>query len=213
MAREAATRIGLVATDPMRVLGLSVVLCEEHGYTLVPLDEPRALDEYSPDLVLIDSSATLHLFELLAAFNRFRPQNRLIVFGASQEPDYVESVIGAGARGYLKHSASSKELVMAIEVVRDGSVWAPRKVLARLLDQSQKPPANDAPLKITPREQQVLALLVSGCPNRIIALSLGIDESTVKAHIGRLLRKARVHNRTALSVRAIENQWLPLLTK
>ena len=90
---------------------------------------------------------------------------------------------------------------MAIDTVRDGSVWAPRKVLAKLLDSQRttvKSPT-EAP-HFTPRELEVLNLLRAGQPNREIALSLGIDEGTVKAHIGRLMRKVGVDNRIALTV-------------
>jgi DNA-binding NarL/FixJ family response regulator len=117
--------------------------------------------------------------------------------------------VGAGAKGYLSHSANEAELQMAISVVRDGSVWAPRKVLARLLEQSMREPeiAKAVPVRLTRRELEVLRLLVLGHPNRQIALALGVDEGTVKAHMGRLMRKAGVDNRTALSMRAIEQQW------
>ena len=54
--------------------------------------------------------------------------------GLEEDPAYVERVIGAGAKGYLTHGASESELRMAIEIILDGSVWAPRKVLARLLE-------------------------------------------------------------------------------
>jgi DNA-binding NarL/FixJ family response regulator len=90
---------------------------------------------------------------------------------------------------------------MAIDMVRDGSVWAPRKVLSRLLDEPRgegKSPA--APPTFTSRERQVLKLLRAGQPNREIALALGIEEGTVKAHLSRLMHKVGVNNRIALTV-------------
>src|SRR6202042_1545284 len=98
-------------------------------------------------------------------------------------------------------TARESDIRMAIEMVRDGSVWAPRKVLSSLLDNQRnthKSPAT-AP-HFTNRERQVLNLLRAGQPNREIALALGIDEGTVKAHIGRLMRKVGVNNRIALTV-------------
>jgi DNA-binding NarL/FixJ family response regulator len=90
---------------------------------------------------------------------------------------------------------------MAIEMVRDGSVWAPRRVLSQLLDrQPGFSGTASAPPKFTPRELQVLELLRAGRSNREIGLALGIDISTVKAHIGRLLRKVGVNNRIALTI-------------
>ncbi|HTF65565.1 MAG TPA: response regulator transcription factor, partial [Edaphobacter sp.] len=110
----------------------------------------------------------------------------------------------AGAKGYLAHTARENEIRLAIEIVRDGSVWAPRKVLARLLEASAGERRNVTPEpKFTEREAQVLQLLVAGRPNREIAEALGIDAATVKAHVGRLMRKMGVDNRIALSVQAV----------
>jgi DNA-binding NarL/FixJ family response regulator len=77
-------------------------------------------------------------------------------------------------------------------------------VLARLLEASAGERRNATPEpKFTEREAQVLQLLVAGRPNREIAEALGIDAATVKAHVGRLMRKMGVDNRIALSVQAV----------
>ncbi len=120
--------------------------------------------------------ATDHLFELLAAFRRTRPHLRLIVMGLEEDHEYIQRVIGAGAKGYLSHTARENEIRMAIEIVLDGSVWAPRKVLARLLETSAVTDRADGSRqqgKITEREAQVLRLLVAGRPNREIARRWG----------------------------------------
>jgi len=191
-------RIGVVATDTLRVIGLQAILPQ---FEVVHLTAPGALDDVSLSLVLIDAECTGHLFELLATFHHIRPQLKLIVLGTETGPEYIQRIIGTGAKGYLTLTARETELAMAIEMVRDGSVWAPRKVLSRLLD--RQPGFNStasAPPKFTPRELQVLELLRAGRSNREIGVALGIDESTVKAHIGRLLRKVGVNNRIALSI-------------
>jgi len=126
---------------------------------------------------------------------------KLIVLGNETCQEYLQKVIGAGAKGYLSLTAKEAEIRMAIEMVRDGSVWAPRKVLSRLLDSQRSAAKSPAAWpKFTTRERQVLNLLRAGQPNREIALALGIDEGTVKAHIGRLMRKVGVNNRIALTV-------------
>ena len=91
-------------------------------------------------LVLIDAECTDHLFELIATFRQVRPQLKLIVLGNETIPEYIQRVIGAGAKGYLRLTAKEAEIRMAIEMVRDGSVWAPRKVLSRLLDRQPAAP-------------------------------------------------------------------------
>ncbi|MGA2897444.1 MAG: response regulator transcription factor [Acidobacteriaceae bacterium] len=200
--KEAATkrvdRIGVVATDTLRVLGLQSILPQ---FEVVHLTAPGALDDVNLALVLIDAECTGHLFELLATFHHIRPQLKLIVLGTETGPEYIQRIIGTGAKGYLTLTATETELAMAIEMVRDGSVWAPRRVLSQLLDrQPGFSGTAGAPPKFTPRELQVLELLRAGRSNREIGIALGIDESTVKAHIGRLLRKVGVNNRIALTI-------------
>ena len=201
-AQTTVERIGVVATDPLRVLGLKSILSQAMQLEIVQLSVPGALDDANLSLVLIDSGCTDHLFELVSTFRKVRPQLKLIVLGNQTSQDHIQRVIGAGAKGYLNLDVKEDEIRMAIEMVRDGSVWAPRKVLSRLLD-GQSPAARSASStrpRFTPREVQVLTLLRSGQPNREIALSLGIDEATVKAHIGRLMRKVGVSNRIALTI-------------
>jgi DNA-binding NarL/FixJ family response regulator len=194
-------RVGIVATNPMRVLGLKAIFAEAMQIEIVQLSVPGVLDDAGLSLVLIDAECTTHLFELLATFRQVRSALKLIVLGTETNLDYIQRVIGAGAKGYLTFAAGEAELKMAIDMVRDGSVWAPRKVLSRLLD-TKPGNANSPEFRpgFTPRELQVLDLLRAGQPNRDIANALGIDEVTVKAHIGRLMRKVGVNNRIALTV-------------
>ncbi len=192
-------RVGVVATDPMRVLGLKTLL-EETRYEVVPLSVPGVLDDAHLSLVLIDSECTGHPFQLISTFRQLRPQLRLIVLGRETAPEHIQRVIGAGAKGYLAFTATEADLRLAMDTVRDGSVWAPRKVLSRLLDREQPNSEGAARPEFTTREREVLKLLRGGRPNREIADALGINESTVKAHVGRLMRKVGVSNRIALTV-------------
>jgi len=204
-ASEPIKRFGIVAADPLRMLGLATIF-EEAGTVLVPLTGQGALHSVPLDLIFVDASCMDHLFELLSSFQRSRPRLKVIVIGLEVDPAYVERVIGAGAKGYLTHGSTMAEMRMAVEIVLDGSVWAPRKVLARLLEVGRRADAEAAaaPPRFTPREGDVLRLLVSGRSNREIAVKLDVDEATIKAHVGRLLRKMGVRNRTALTVKAMQ---------
>ena len=202
MMSEMNQRVGLVASDPLRILGLEVILSEEVSADVVPLTLSGALHSFELSLILIDADNAPQLFEQLATFRRQRPDLRVIVLGRENDQDFIQRVIGAGAKGYLSHDAKESDIRLCVEVVRDGSIWAPRKVLARLLDAAPVAiQANAQPeSKFTDREGQVLNLLIEGRPNRDIAMILGIDEGTVKAHISRLMRKVGVGNRTALTM-------------
>lgn len=196
-------RIGLIATDPLRVLGLETIFAEG-DIEVLPLSIPGDLDSLGVSVIMIDAACTDHLFELLETFRRTRPHLRLIVIGLEESHDYIQRVIGTGAKGYLAHTARENEIRLAVDIVSDGSVWAPRKVLARLLESSRaETHAVAGEPKFTEREGQVLRLLVAGRPNRDIAQALGIDAATVKAHVGRLMRKVGVENRIALTMHAV----------
>jgi DNA-binding NarL/FixJ family response regulator len=200
-------RLGIVATDPLRILGLQAIFSDGSGAEVLPLSVPGALDSSGVSLILIDGACTDHLFELLETFRRTRPHLRLIVLGLEEDHDHIQRVIGAGAKGYLAHTASESEIRLAIEIVQDGSVWAPRKVMARLLESAAVETRNNAAdPKFTEREGQVLRLLVAGRANREIAGVLGIDVNTVKAYVGRLMRKVGVENRIALTVQAVNRK-------
>lgn len=197
-------RLGLIATDPLRVLGLQTIFSDDTQTEIIALSGPGALDASGVSLILIDAACTDHLFELLETFRRSRPHFRLIVIGLEESHDYIQQVIGAGAKGYLAHTARENEIRLAIEIVRDGSVWAPRKVLARLLEASTGEGRGvQAEPKFTERESQVLELLVAGRPNREIAEALGVEPKTVKAYVGRLMQKVGVDNRIALTMQAV----------
>jgi DNA-binding NarL/FixJ family response regulator len=209
-------KLGLVATDPLRILGLQTIFSEVQikggPVEIVPLSVPGALDASGVSLILIDSACTDHIFELLATFRRARPHLRLVVLGLEEDHDHIQRIIGAGAKGYLAHSARPSEVRLAIEIVQDGSAWAPRKVLAKLLEissaETRTNSASEEP-KFTAREAQVLKLLVAGHPNRVIAAELGIDLATVKKHVGTLMRKVGVKNRISLSVEVVNRKLLP----
>jgi DNA-binding NarL/FixJ family response regulator len=202
--QESNQLVGLVANDPLRILGLQVILSEQAESQVVSMSVPGALHSFELSLLLIDADSAPQLFDLLATFRRSRPDLRVIVLGRATDQEFIQRVIGAGAKGYLSHDARESDIRLCIEVVRDGSIWAPRKVLARLIEAGPSvtpaPAATASESRFTDREGQVLNLLIEGRPNRDIAMMLGIDEGTVKAHISRLMRKVGVGNRTALTM-------------
>src|SRR6202012_1798627 len=116
-------------------------------------------------LVLEARSGEEPIQERVSRIRRERPHLRIIVIGEGLDPQVIESVVGAGAKGYLAETASEAEIRMALEVVLDGSVWAPRKVLAKLIEggspsASSSSAGGDSIVKrMTGREREVLELL------------------------------------------------------
>jgi DNA-binding NarL/FixJ family response regulator len=212
MTTEAPARIGLVASDPLRLVGMEAILADLPGIEAVPLELDQIGVSASLAVLMLEARAGGDaLPELISRLRREHPQLRIVVVGEGLDPLLIEQVIGAGAKGYLAETASEAEIRMALEVVLDGSVWAPRKVLAKLLEggsgSASSTPSGDSIVKrMTAREREVLELLMDGRSNGAIAEALGIDEATVKAHLGRMLRKTGAHNRVELTLRAIEER-------
>jgi DNA-binding NarL/FixJ family response regulator len=212
MTTETPARIGLVASDPLRLVGMEAILAELPGMEAVPLELDQIGSTARLAVLMLEArSGGDALPELITRLRREHPQLRIVVVGEGLDPLLIEQVIGAGAKGYLAETASEAEIRMALEVVLDGSVWAPRKVLAKLLEggsssSSSAASADSIVKRMTAREREVLELLMDGRSNRAIAEALGIDEATVKAHLGRMLRKTGAHNRVELTLRAIEER-------
>ncbi len=202
---KARLNIGLLDFEPLRVAGFEAV-CEPLPHvTIVPTTLPEALADPELDMVLLGLHNIQESFDLLARLKAAQPHLRIIVMGAETDEETIISAIGAGAKGYLEETASAEQVIMCIDVVASGSIWAPRKVLSAFVDRMLNPadnkPVQRHNLTFTKREEEVLDLLQAARSNREIALTLGIEERTVKSHIAKLIRKAGVENRIALSVR------------
>src|ERR1700733_6850228 len=119
-------RVGLVAADPLRVLGLQTIFPEGGSVEIVPLSVPGALDASGVSLILIDSACTEHIFELLETFRRSRPRFRVVVLGVGESHDHIQRIIGAGAKGYLAHSAKESEIRVGVDIFLAGGGWGER---------------------------------------------------------------------------------------
>lgn len=111
------------------------------------------------------------------------------------------NALAAGADGFLLKDADPAEILRAVHLVAAGSAMLHPTAARRLIDhyhQANQPRAAAARTRLeqlTPREHQVLALLARGCTNADIATDLGMRESTVKAHVSRILTALEVTNR------------------
>jgi DNA-binding NarL/FixJ family response regulator len=210
-------RIGVVADEPIRVAGLASVFDQpaEGGHQqLVPVVGTLTELLADPELeyLVVDLQASSGKVEGLEAIRKIRPDIRQIVIGPERDEELVLSSIVAGARAYLDLTAAPDVVRQAVEVVTSGSIWAPRRLLSKLIDRLLKVPETNpatAGLQLTSREQQVLELILMARSNREIATQLGIEERTVKAYVGRLMRKTGADNRIKLSMSALSRALVP----
>jgi DNA-binding NarL/FixJ family response regulator len=209
--------IGLVSDHPIRLEGLKSIfdqpalngnspLCPITGSLLEMLARPTL--EY----LVVDLEASSGGVAILDSIRHARPTVRLIVIGPEGNDELVLESIIAGARAYLDLTADTAMVRQAFDVVTSGSIWAPRRLLSKLVDRLLKVP--DSALTtgtphLTDRERQVLDLILLARSNREIARQLGIEERTVKAHVGRLMRKTGADNRIELTMRALNRPLMP----
>jgi DNA-binding NarL/FixJ family response regulator len=208
--------IGLVSDEPIRLEGLASIFEQPSLEGQAPLLPVRGSIEellIRPALghLVVDLHSSSAGLKMLGAIARRRPGVRLIVIGPEGNDELVLESILAGARAYLDVTADPGTVREAIEAVTSGSIWAPRRLLSKLIDRliaaSDTSLANHSP-RLTSREREVLELILMARSNREIARQLGIEERTVQAHVGRLMRKAGVNNRIELSMRALNRSLL-----
>jgi NarL family two-component system response regulator LiaR len=121
------------------------------------------------------------------------PEVRVLALTSFQEKDLVREVLQAGAIGYLLKNVTVDELAEAVRGAYAGrSTLAPEAAEA-LIQTAARQPERDYDL--TPREQEVLALLVEGLSNPDIAERLSVSRSTARAHVSNILSKLEVSNR------------------
>jgi len=207
-SRDARLRVGIIAGDPLRMLGFQSLFSDHAVIAIVPVAEAAPLHDLDIDLMVIAAQNASQVFEAISRVHTALPKVRMIVMAASGEQEFIDRVLRVGAHGYLKATAEIDEMEDAIARVYEGAIWtpvstgnAPVQIAAGVVEQGIY-----APGAYTERELQVLSLLSAGQSNREIAISLRIEERTVKSHVARLLKKMGVKNRTALTMQAIHHR-------
>ncbi|HTC95217.1 MAG TPA: response regulator transcription factor [Terriglobales bacterium] len=198
--------IAVVESDPLRFVGFRTLFDTEADLELSAATLTELQSKSNVDLVLLGSRSAQNLFDVMASLKASRPDLRIIVVGSGADDETILKAIAAGAKGYVDEAAAPSDFIMAIRIVHQGSVWAPRRVLSMFIERVSASPGRIFPagrVTFTDREKEVLELLVVGRSNKEIGAALGIEERTVKAHVAKLMRKVGVQNRIALSVHAI----------
>ena len=194
--------------EPIRLIGL-ISAFEDHSTIRIHIGEVDTLlaDRSLPYLIL-DLCYSSTSLELQEKVRRARPDIGQILLGPATGEEIAMRSIVAGARAYLDCNCGTLVVRQAVESVIQGCIWAPRRVLTKVIDRMQSQLQSTAPAaakSFSPRERQVLDLIMTACSNREIAMELGIEERTVKAYVASLMRKTGADNRVALSVRAIQH--------
>ncbi|WP_326795103.1 response regulator transcription factor [Streptomyces sp. NBC_01808] len=208
----------LIADDQVMVRqGFTVLLDAEPGIEVVGqavdgADAVAKTAELRPDVVLMDIrmpglggiEATRRLTEPPSA------AVRVLILTTFDLDEYVYEALRAGASGFLLKDASAAELAHAVRVVATGDALLAPAVTRRLitefarLTRTPRTPLKDRVGGLTDRETEVLSLIAQGLSNAEIAERLVVAEQTVKTHVGRILTKLSLRDRTQAAVFAYE---------
>jgi two-component system NarL family response regulator len=158
----------------------------------------RRFEECRPDVVLMDLRMPgMSGVETTTAIRAKYPQARVIVLTTFDNDEDIYRALQAGAAGYLLKNVESERLVETIRAVHAGKYKLPTDVATRLFQRMAAP-------QLSPREREVLELIVKGRSNKEIGADLGVAENTVKNHVKVVLEKLGVHDRVQATTRAIQ---------
>jgi DNA-binding NarL/FixJ family response regulator len=205
--------------DPIRVLivddhsvvreGLRAFLELQAGLEVVgeAADGEEAIEagaRLRPDVILMD--LVMPKLGGVAAMRRLReqvPGARIIVLTSFLDDDKLLPALRAGAAGYLLKNAEPHEIARAVRAAHAGEALLDPVVAARLVETLAADDGQEPLDRLTPREREVLVLIGRGYSNKRIANELELSEKTVKTHVGHVLAKLGVTDRTQAAVVAV----------
>jgi DNA-binding NarL/FixJ family response regulator len=157
--------------------------------------------EIHPDVVLMDIGLPgLNGVDATTELLRNCPNAKVIILSMYDDEESVVSSIRAGARGYVVKRASSADLLEALRAVARGSSYLSPNVSERLLSRIRRGEEAETtgrhPLlsQLTPREFQVLGMIVEGKASKEIAVMLGLGVETVRSYRKTMMKKLNVNN-------------------
>ncbi|MCB8965865.1 MAG: response regulator transcription factor [Chloroflexota bacterium] len=216
----------LIADDHLVVReGLQLILSLEADMEVVAtavngIEAVRLAAECQPDVILMDLRMPgMDGLEAIRHIRAQQPQIAIVILTTYNEDDLMLRGLQAGASGFLLKDTGRNALFNSIRAAARGETLLQPDILARVLAQAHTPPTtpapaapNDAPpldTALTERELEVLTAVARGDRNKEIALSLGVTERTVKAHLTNIYNKLGVDSRAAAVSVAIQQGVLP----
>jgi DNA-binding NarL/FixJ family response regulator len=209
-------RVLIVDDDDLMRAGLKAVLSSDDAITVVgeagdgrgAVGRARELraDVVLMDVRMPDLDGIAATREVLAV----SPEVKVVILTTFERDEYIFGALRAGASGFLLKRTSPEDLIAAIHTVAAGDSLLAPSVTRKVIDRMAEQPAPDASsadrlVELTPREREVLELVARGLSNGEVAAALVIEESTVKTHVKRILRKLRLRDRVQAVIFAYES--------
>lgn len=213
MSNGESAKIRILIADDHAIVreGLRFLLMTEPDMQLVGEAQDgeaavRMFAQLRPDVTLLD--LMMPRKDGVSAIGEIRqahPQARILVLTSFADDEQVFPAVKAGALGYLLKDASPAELLRAIREVHRGESYLQPTIARRILRELRRPQEPQEPESepLSDREREVLNLLAEGLSNQDIARRLVISERTVRNHVGNILAKLHLANRTQAALYAV----------
>ena len=212
------TTVLLVDDEPLLRVGFGMVLAAHEDLTVVGeagngAEAVELTRRLRPDVVVMD--VRMPVLDGVAATRQIVGAglpSRVVVLTTFDLDEYAFAALQAGASGFLLKNTEPAELVAAIRTVASGDAVVAPRVTRRLLEtfapQLPAPGRQSDPrlARLTDREREVLVQVATGRSNAEIAAELTVSELTVKTHVGRLLGKLELRDRTQAAVLAYQER-------
>jgi DNA-binding NarL/FixJ family response regulator len=203
MTRAEKLRVLVVDDHPAMRLGIAAIIDAQQDMTVCGQagsgeDAIRLFRERKPDLTLMDLRLPgMSGLDAIRAIRNEDGNARCVVLTTYEGDEDIHQALAAGAAGYLIKAMSNEALVDALRRVHAGKRFVPSSVAQSL---AARTPNSD----LSPREREVLALMVRGKANKDIGAELRITEATVKCHVSVILERLGVNDRTQAVITALQ---------
>ncbi len=221
--RSAAIRVAIVDDHPFFRQGVRDVLTSHGGIEIVAEAEDgdsalTVLPPAAPDVVLMDVNLPgMNGLRVMRTLKSKHPEMRFIILTAYDDEEQIYHAIRRGASAYFAKDVAPEVLIRTIEAVARGFyVIAGRQMTDQqaerwLLEKYRRygvSPEDVTFSPLTPREMEILELIIEGLSNRGIAYRLGISQQTVKNHVTSILAKLHLSDRTQAAIYALRHGWV-----
>jgi NarL family two-component system response regulator LiaR len=173
-------------------------------------DAVRLALELEPSVMLVDIQLKdMNGIDVIRNVARIAPQVRCVVLSAYDDYVYITEAFEAGAYGYLLKTVSAVELIAAVRTVAAGATVTDDRISQRLMERWRRkgPPME----RLTPREMEVLRLLVKGSSNKEMAHELDLGLRTVEGYVSNVFAKCGVRSRTEAVLFALSHHLVAAL--
>jgi DNA-binding NarL/FixJ family response regulator len=155
---------------------------------------------HGPDIIILDLNMPGNAFDCIKQIRKTSPDVKIIAFTASSGINHAIDALQAGASGYVLKGSSLDSLTDAIDAVMSGETYISKGFATKVIAALTNP--QGARIKLSAREEQIVALLLESRTNREMAEQLHLSEKTIKNYMTLLMQKLKVRNRVGLVMAA-----------